>query len=95
MNGLHVVLVTHRFWPLVGGAETAMTNLALGLRELGVAVTLVTARHEPQWPADIIYREIPVHRVHVPRFGWGTMRYLISLSRWLRKNRPDIDLVCV
>ncbi len=95
MNGLHVVLVTHRFWPLVGGAETAMTNLALGLRELGVAVTLVTARHEPQWPADIVYREIPVHRVHVPRFGWGTMRYLISLSRWLRKNRPDIDLVCV
>lgn len=95
MNGLHVVLVTHRFWPLVGGAETAMTNLALGLRKLGVAATIVTARHEPQWPADIIYREIPVHRVHVPRFGWGTMRYLINLSRWLRKNRPDIDLVCV
>ena len=23
------------------------------------------------------------------------MRYLIGLSRWLRKNRPDIDLVCV
>lgn len=95
MNGLRVVLVTHRFWPLVGGAETAVINLALGLRELGVAVTLVTARHEPQWPADIVYREIPVHRVHVPRFGWGTMRYLIGLSRWLRKNRPDIDLVCV
>lgn len=95
MNGLRVVLVTHRFWPLVGGAETAVINLALGLRERGVAVTIVTARHEPQWPADIVYREIPVHRVHVPRFGWGTMRYLIGLSRWLRKNRPDIDLVCV
>ena len=23
------------------------------------------------------------------------MRYLIALSRWLRKNRPDIDVVCV
>ena len=27
MNGLRVVLVTHRFWPLVGGAETAMVEL--------------------------------------------------------------------
>ncbi|MHB0957718.1 MAG: glycosyltransferase family 4 protein [Pirellulaceae bacterium] len=95
MNGLRLVLVTHRFWPLVGGAETATANLARGLRAMGALPTILTARHEAAWPSDIVYREIPVHRLHIPRFGWGTMRYLIALSHWLRRNRPDIDLVCV
>jgi glycosyltransferase involved in cell wall biosynthesis len=95
MNGLRLVLVTRRFWPLVGGAETATANLARGLRAAGAVPTILTARHDPGWPGDIAYREIPVHRLHVPRFGWGTMRYLIALSQWLRKNRPDFDLVCV
>jgi glycosyltransferase involved in cell wall biosynthesis len=95
MNGLRLVLVTRRFWPLVGGAETATANLASGLRDLGVTPTILTGRHDALWPADVVYREIPVHRLHVPRFRWGMMRYLIALSRWLHKNRPDVDVVCV
>ena len=95
MNSLRLVLVTRRFWPLVGGAETATANLARGLRSLGVTPTILTGRHDAQWPADVVHREIPVHRLPYPRFRWGTLRYLIALSRWLQKNRPDIDVVCV
>ncbi|MHB8969527.1 MAG: glycosyltransferase family 4 protein [Pirellulaceae bacterium] len=95
MSGLRLVLVTRRFWPLVGGAETATANLARGLRAWGAAPMILTARHDAQWPEDIAYREIPVHRLPVPHFGWGTLRYRIAVSRWLRKNRADIDLVCV
>ncbi len=71
MNGLRLVLVTRRFWPLVGGAETATANLARGLRGLGVTPTILTGRHDAQWPADVVYREIPVHRLHFPRFRLG------------------------
>ena len=97
MSALRVVLVTRRFWPLAGGAESATANLARGLLELGAAPLIVTARFDPRWPDEVVYREIPVHRLPFSpgRFGWGTMRYMIGLSRWLRKNHPDIDLVCV
>jgi len=95
MSGLRLVLVTRRFWPLVGGAETATANLARGLRAWGAFPTILTARHDAQWPDVIAYREIPVHRLPVPHFGWGTLRYRLALSRWLRRNRADIDLVCV
>jgi glycosyltransferase involved in cell wall biosynthesis len=95
MNSLRLVLVTRRFWPLMGGAETATANLARSLRSLGVTPTILTGQHDAQWPADVVHHEVPVHRLHFPRCRWGTRRYLIALSRWLRKNRPDIDLVCV
>jgi glycosyltransferase involved in cell wall biosynthesis len=95
MNGLRLLLITRRFWPLVGGAETATANLARGLRALGAVPTILTARYDAQWPDFIAYREIPVHRLNVPRFGWGTIRYRMAMSRWLRRNRPNIDLVCV
>jgi hypothetical protein len=54
MNGLRLVLVTRRFWPLVGGAETATANLASGLRDLGVTPTILTGRHDALWPADVV-----------------------------------------
>jgi glycosyltransferase involved in cell wall biosynthesis len=95
MNSLRVVLVTRRYWPLVGGAESATVNLARALRHLGAAPTILTGRHDAQWPADVVHREIPVHRLPCPRGRWGTLRYLIAVSRWLQRNRPDIDLVCV
>ncbi len=95
MNGLRLVLVTRRYWPLVGGAETAVANLACGLRRLGARPMILTGRYDAQWPVDLAHREIPVHRVPVSQFRWGMLRYLIAVSRWLQKNRPDIDIVCV
>ncbi|NLX54473.1 MAG: glycosyltransferase family 4 protein [Planctomycetaceae bacterium] len=95
MNGLRLVLVTRRFWPLVGGVETATLTLACALRALGASPTIVTGRHDPQWPTDVAPREVPVHRLPCSPSRWGMLRYLIALSRWLRRNRPDIDLVCV
>ena len=96
MNGIRVAIVTHRFWPLAGHAEQAVANLAQGLLQQGVQPSIITARFDARWPTELVFREIPVHRLPCPqRFGWGTMRYMIALSRWLRRNRPDIDLVCV
>jgi glycosyltransferase involved in cell wall biosynthesis len=96
MTGKHIVLVTRRFWPLFGGAENTIADLAVGLKDRGAQPTIVTARWDADWSPRAFYNEIPVIRLPKPRGqSWGTLRYLIALARWLRRNRDRIDLVCV
>jgi glycosyltransferase involved in cell wall biosynthesis len=93
---LRLVLVTRRFWPLVGGAERVMANLAVGLAERGHRVTLLTARWQSEWPAEITYSGVPVVRMaHPPQRFWGTLRYMRALARWLRRHAGQYDLVYV
>lgn len=96
MSLRRLVLVTRRFWPLVGGAERAMANLATEFAARGLEVTVLTARWEPHWPTEIAYREVPV--VRVPQASvryWGTLQYMRAVRRWLRENPDRYDLVCV
>ena len=93
---LRVVLVTRRFWPLVGGAEMVMANLAEAMRQLGAETQIVTAQWERTWPTEVIHREAPVHRIPQPqRRAWGTFVYMRGLTRWLRRHRDQFDAVCV
>lgn len=93
---LRVVLVTRRFWPLVGGAERAMANLAAEFAARGIAVTVLTARWQPSWPAEIHYRGAAVVRLPQPSLRlWGTIRYMQAIGRWLRQNEGRYDVVCV
>ncbi len=96
MSDLRLVLVTRRFWPLVGGAERIMADLAAGLRARGCTVTLLTARWEESWPARIELYRVPVVRLPQPRRRvWGTARYMLALRQWLRRQRGRYDLVYV
>ena len=89
-------MVTRRFWPLVGGAEMVMANLARQFRQQGAESTIVTAQWQPDWPRDFVHREVPVVRLPQPRTrGWGTWRYIRQLSRWLRDHQDEFDLVFV
>jgi glycosyltransferase involved in cell wall biosynthesis len=91
-----VVLITRRFWPLVGGAERMMARLAIGLAARGCAVTVLTARWEEDWPAEIHYGGVPVVRLVNPsQRGWGTLRYMLALGSWLRHHANDYDLIYV
>ncbi len=96
MNPLRLVLVTRRFWPLMGRGASVMANLAVELVSRHVEVTLLTARWGPRWPARIAYRGASVVRVAKPPGGArDTNRYNRSLARWLRQNQGRYDLVCV
>jgi glycosyltransferase involved in cell wall biosynthesis len=91
-----LVLISRGFWPLVGEPEVVVANLAAEFRRLGASPVVVTAQWEKRWPAEFVHREVPVTRLpHPTQRGWGTLRYLIALSRWLRRNRSETDLVCV
>ncbi len=96
MNGLRVVFVTRRSWPLLGGAENTIAVLATEMRARGARPTILTAQWDPAWPKRVFYGGIPIIRLPKPRGqAWGAFRYLHALRRWLRRHRDQMDLVCV
>lgn len=96
MNALRLLLLTRRFWPLMGSAEQRMSDLAVALGARGCRVTVLTARWRPAWPSRILFDEVPVVRLPVaPRTGWQTLRYTWHVARWLRENRDRYELVYV
>jgi glycosyltransferase involved in cell wall biosynthesis len=89
-------MITRRFWPLVGGGEMVMTNLACEFKKLGAQPTILTAQWDTNWPRQIEHREIPVQRLPNPaQRGWGTYTYMDALSRWLTHNASQYDAVLV
>ncbi|UUO05918.1 glycosyltransferase family 4 protein [Blastopirellula sp. J2-11] len=96
MSGLRIAMVTRRFWPLVGGAEMVMANLAQQLRRQAADVRIVTARWQKNWPERIVHREIPILRLPNPQLrGWGTLRYMMSLGKYLQQHQAELDAVYV
>ncbi len=96
MKPLRSVLVTRRFWPLVGGAEMVMANLGSEFQQRDIPCQILTAQWEPSWPVEFVHREVPVVRLRNPRQRiWGTFRYLRSLASWLKTHANEIDLVYV
>ncbi|MCP3694380.1 MAG: hypothetical protein GY917_19400, partial [Planctomycetaceae bacterium] len=87
MKPLRSVLVTRRFWPLVGGAEMVMANLGAEFQQRALPCQILTAQWEASWPVEVVHREVPVVRLRNPRQRiWGTLRYLRSLANWLKAH---------
>jgi len=84
---LRVLIAARRFWPLVGGPERLLANLAVELSARGCPTTVLSAVGSP------LAGRNPGHGVPVIRLaqtadhGWGNAHYLHRLARWLRGNR--------
>jgi len=73
-----------------------MASLAAEFVRQGAQTTIVTAQWDKTWPESCVLDDIPVVRLPQPTHrGWGTLRYMNSLNRWLRKQRDQWDLVYV
>lgn len=73
-----------------------MANLAEELTRQGHQVQIVTAQWHPDWPKQISHRGIPVIRLPNPSVrGWGTVRYMMALGRWLRSHQTQLDAVYI
>ncbi len=93
---MRLVLITRRYWPLVGGAEIAMARLATAFADRGHAVTVLTAAWHADWPRQVIHRGVPVTRIPQSPARWrGTWQYMRGISRWLRTHRSEFDAVLV
>jgi glycosyltransferase involved in cell wall biosynthesis len=93
---LRLAIVTRRFWPLVGGPEKVLANLAGELFRRGLAVTILTAQWQPTWPSELRFQDVPVYRFSPPpQDRWTTIQYMRSLALWLRSRLDGLDLVYV
>ena len=93
---IRLIMITRRFWPLVGGGEQVMSNLASEFVAQGHSVQLLTAQWEKSWPKEFVHREFKVTRIVNPKLrGWGTLRYMRALGKWLKRNADNYDAVLV
>ena len=93
---MRLVLVTRRFWPQNGEAETALVNLGNFLHQAGCEIHVLTARWEPHWPVHFKFRDFEVTRLPRPSTkGWGQIWYMRHLARWLVSHREEYDAVLV
>src|SRR5689334_1366647 len=94
MPHLRLAIVTPRFWPLVGDEPTHLLRLAESLVGAGHAATVVTPRWKRTWPERMAIGPVPLVRLRGSAAGgWGTLRWMYSLSRWLSEQRLDGVLV--
>jgi len=96
VSPFRLVLVTQRFWPLMGRAARATANLAAEFASRKIDVTVLTARWHPLWPAKVVCGGVPVVRIAGPAGrGRSMTRYVKALGRWLEQNQDRYELVYV
>lgn len=96
LDSPRIAIVARRLWPLTGEAERDVLNLADSLQQTGARPTLITPRWQKQWAEQTTLRGIPLVRLPWPATpGWGLLRYLFSLSRYLRQRQQELDAVIV
>ncbi|MBC8352785.1 MAG: glycosyltransferase family 4 protein [Planctomycetes bacterium] len=96
MNPLRLLMVTPRYWPLVGDTERVTTRLANEFCARGCPTTILTARWHTDWPETVSHRDAVVKRLPgSPRGGWTTFSYMRALSRWIRRHQSEFDIVYV
>ena len=95
-----LTLITRRYPPLIGGAETMIRYLALALAEEGAEVTVLTSRlgEAEACPAreEFLTRggSLTIIRLPTNRLRFlGTWLYMRNLRRWLKSHRPDLVYV--
>lgn len=93
---LRLVILAKRYWPLVGGEEQSLAHLARGVKALGVDVTLLTPRWQPDWPDRLDDHGVRVLRLpHPPRGLWSRRAWRLQLKNWLIAEQANYDLVFV
>lgn len=93
---LRLALLAPRFWPHWGDGERRLIALAEGLLAAGHQVTVVCPRWRKAWPAEMCVGPIPLVRLRGShKAGWGTLRWMYSLSRWLKDHADSLDAVLV
>lgn len=94
MAHLRLAIVTPRFWPLVGDEATHLLRLAESLVAAGHKTTVVTPRWKRTWPERMAIGSVPLVRLRGSAAGgWGTLRWMYSLSHWLTDQQLDGVLV--
>jgi glycosyltransferase involved in cell wall biosynthesis len=87
MSRTRIAFVTSRFWPISGVSQILAGELAVGFRDLGSEVEIITSRWEHRWNKSFQFRGIPVHRLPVSSTGpWSNFRSQRALGKQLARE---------
>lgn len=103
MSTPRIYIAIATFYPLIGGAEVQAHLQGCTLRERGYEATIVTFRHDKQWPSREVIAGVPVTRVagtllgdrkHLPK-AFRKLLYMLALfvmgwTLWCHRHRYDI-----
>lgn len=93
---MRLLVVARRYWPLVGGAVTALSSLVHALQQEGARATVVTAQWDRNWPYVIEHRGARVVRLpYSAERPWAEWRYGTRLAHYVRRNAREFDLALV
>ena len=93
---MRVLIVSQRYYPLVGGAERMVRALAAEFVRFGCDVRVVTARFDRSWPTQEEIDGVPLTRLPLPTMRFvGTACYVTALRHHLRTTAATYDLVYV
>ena len=88
MTATRLVLITRRFWPLMGGAEIVMARLAQSFQTQGHDVTILTACWHEDWPMQVDHHGVRV--IHMAQSespdGHISITMLVELADYLSEE---------
>ncbi len=94
MNPSRLAVVTSRFWPISGMSQLMTSELAIGFKQMGYQVDVLTSRWEHHWSKSFCFRGLNVTRLPQPSMGpWGNFRSHRALTRSLTHSNYDVALV--
>lgn len=79
MTPKHVVFLTRRFYPHIGGVETHVLRLSEELVKHSVQITVITEQHDASLPLLETYRRIKIVRIpyRLCAGKWGIWRWML------------------
>lgn len=90
---ISVCMVTHVYYPVVGGAERQLQQVAVHLRNNGVRVTVLTRRLPGTAPFEVV-EGTPVYRIPSPgpNKTIRSLTFTLSALIFLTRRRSEFDL---
>lgn len=90
-----VLFVGRHFWPhLSHDSAGRIGQLCSGLNREGMHVEVLTPKHHANWPDQVDWAGVPVHRpATLPRRDWSMGRYVKHLTHWIESKCPSMDAI--
>lgn len=93
---LRLAIAAPRFWPLIEDQPAHLLQLAESFVAAGHAPTVVTPLWKRTWPRQMIVGTVPLVRLRgSPASSLSLVRWMYSLSAWLREQAPQLRGVLV
>ncbi len=90
MTTLTVAILTHSYFPYMGGAERQIQALAPRLHTRGVDIHVVTRKYKGLKSFEVI-QDVPVHRIPIPGpKAIAAVFYIVGTVRLLQSLRPQV-----